>query len=161
MKTQVIAVLFLTIIICLSAFSEEKPKDSKDVMQAPKNTWEIVVNNNLSASDNFKLIDDIINKNYFSFQSKNDDIMRISTKDNFKERIITYIFTLSVKDNSISITGKYTTNYMGGPTYTESQEESFKKISKRGMKGSTHEETFAKMQSFALLLGNNLKYIAE
>ncbi len=161
MKTKIIGLLFLIATLSLSVIAKEEPKGSKDEIQAPKGTSEIVVNNNLSTDDNLKLIDDVINNNYLSLQSKVDNTLRISTKKNFKERIVTYIFTVSIKDNAITITGKYTTNYMGGPDYTESQEKSFKKISNTGTKNSIQHENFAQMQSFALLLGNNLKYIAD
>jgi hypothetical protein len=159
MKTKEIAILFLIIMSSLLASSKEKPKGSEK--EAPKKTWKIVVNNNLSADDNYKLIDNILTKKAIIVKARDNinNTMVISTKNNFKEKIVTYLLTLSVKDNSISVNGKYSTNIFVGPVYDVKSDKSFSVISNRGMKGSVSRETFAKMQAFALLLGSNLEYI--
>jgi len=163
MKTKVIVILSVIVLSGMLAYSKEKQTGSEKEMQAPKRTEKIVVHNNLSADNNYKLIDNILAKNAIIVNAKdnNSNTMKISIKNNFREKIVTYLLTLSVEDNKIDIAGKYSTNISVGPIYDEKSDKSFSKISNKGMKGSVKQETFHKMQSFALLLGKNLEYIAE
>jgi FlaG/FlaF family flagellin (archaellin) len=159
MKSRKIAFLFLIFMCSLSVFA----KDSNKEMQAPRGAWKIVVKNNLSADRNDALIDSILAKKNFYVQSKDAQLnsIRASNKNNFKKKIVTYLLTIIIKDNSISVTGKYSTNISVGPKYDQKTEASFKKISNKGIKRAISQETFAKMQSFALLLGSNLEYITN
>jgi len=160
MKAKEIASLFLFIMSSLLVYAKEIPKDSDKEMNAPKGTWKIVVNNNLSVADNYKLIDNILSKKAIIVYAKdnNNGTMEISIKNIFKEKIVTYLLTLTVRDNTVDISGRYSTNISVGPVYDEKSDQSFSKISNNGMKGSVKRETFTKMQSFALLLGGNLEY---
>ena len=161
METRKIAILLLIIMCSFLLYAKENPKDSGKENQAPNKTWKIIVNNNLPADENFKLIDNVLEKNAIIVNAKESNTMKISTKNNFRDKIVTYLLTLSIKDNAIDISGKYSTNISVGPIYDEKSDKSFSKISNRGMKGSVKQETFYKMQSFALLLGKNLEYVAE
>jgi len=163
MKTKEIALLFLLINCSLLAFAKEKSKESDKEIQAPKNAWKIVVHNDLSAANNDKMIDNILSKKAIIVQVKDtmNFPVKISIKNNFKKKIVTYLLTLSVKDKTVDISGKYSTNISVGPVYDEKVEKSFSKISNSGMKGSVKRETFAKMQSFALLIGSKLEYVTN
>jgi hypothetical protein len=161
MKTRKIAILFLINMCSFLVYAKENPNDSGKDAQAPNKTWKIIVNNNYPADENLKLIGNVLEKNAIIVNAKDNHTMKISIKNNFKEKIVTYLLTLAVRDNAIDIAGKYSTNISVGPIYDEKSDKSFSKISNKGMKGSVSRETFSKMQSFALLLGSNLEYITE
>ena len=161
MKTKKIAFLFLMFLGSFSVYAKDKQMEKE--MTAPKGAWKIVVKNNLSAVKNDALIDSIIDVNDFMVQSKDPqlNLIRASNKNNFKKKIVTYLYNIIVIDNSITISGKFSTDISVGPKYNAKSEATFSKISNRGIKGAIHHETFSKLQSFAHLLGHNLEYITN
>ena len=160
MKSRKIAFLFLIFMCSLSVFANN---NSNKEMQAPRGTWKIVVKNNLSADKNDAMTDSIQIAKSFILQSSDtkSNVIKIATKNNFKKKIVTYLYTISVNDKSITITGLFSTNIAVGPKYDSITEAKFKRISNKGIKGAIHQETFTKMQSFAGLLGENLEYVTE
>src|ERR1035437_4627792 len=102
MKSRKIAFLFLIFICSLSVYAKD---NSNKEMRAPKGAWKIVVKNNLSADKNDALVDSIQVAKSFILQSsdKKTNIIKISTKNNFKKKIVTYLYDISVNDKSIVV----------------------------------------------------------
>lgn len=163
MKTKEIAILFLIILNSLLVSAKVTAKASNKEMQIPNKAWEIIINNDLTAGDNFKMLDNIISKQVYIVQEKDNKnyIIKVSTKDNFRKKIITYFLILSIKDKEITITGKYKTNILTGPPYDDKKLASFRIIKNSGFKWCIRRKAFSTLRSFALLLGSNLKYIAD
>jgi hypothetical protein len=163
MKSRKIAFLFLIFMCSLSVYAKDNTKGSNKEMRAPRETWKIVVKNNLSADKNDALVDSIQVAKSFILQSsdKQTNTVKVATKNNFKKKIVTYLYTISINDKSITVTGLFSTNIAVGPKYDSITEAKFKRISNKGIKGAIHQETFGKMQSLAALLGKNLEYVTS
>jgi hypothetical protein len=163
MKTKVITLFLLIVAGSLLGYAKGKPKDLAKEMKVPKKTWEIVVKNNLSVDKNFALVDTALVNEFLFIRSKDKtgNIIKISTKANFKKSVVTYLFTLAIKDNSITVTGKYSRNILLALNYDDKAEASFSKISYDGLKGNIHQTTFEKMLSFARLLGKDFEFVKD
>jgi hypothetical protein len=163
MKTKVITLFLLIVMGSLSVYAKEKPKDLAKEMNVPKQTWKIVVKNNLSVDQNIALVDTALVNEFLFIRAKDKtgNILKVATKANFKKFVVTYLFTLEIKDHAITVTGKYSKNLLLALNYDEKAEASFSKISYRGFKGAMPQATFTKMLSFSRLLGKDFEYVKD
>lgn len=109
MKAIKIMIVFFMIVCNFSAFAEGKTKDKENEIQAPKKAWKIIIKNNLSTDDNFALVGRILIENDYTIDKKDKEFGTIETAKSkiFKNRAGSYLLNISVKNNVITLTGKW------------------------------------------------------
>lgn len=130
--------------------------------EIPKKAYKIIIKNSLSAEENFNLAGKTLIDNDYIIENKDKDFGTIKTgkKEIFKSRVGSFVINISVKENSISLTGQWSAdielNFGGAKSTNE-----LYKLEYKGLPGDTRLAAFKKMNEFALKLGTDIQYITN
>ncbi|KIA92901.1 hypothetical protein OA93_22770 [Flavobacterium sp. KMS] len=122
------------------------------IQDPPKKTWKILVKNNKTAEENFKMIGQTLIENNYSIEKKDKEFLFIQTSPkNLQKLNASYFLNFTFKDNLIILSGmsKMNISINFGSITTESN---YEKIINKGMRGSIMKESFNEMLQFATLL---------
>lgn len=126
--------------------------------EIPKKAYKIIIKNTLTADENFNLVGRTLADNDFTIESKDKEFGMIKTGIKPNGRFSqTFFYTFAIKQNEIAISGQWSVNAsmnFGGAT----AENSFWKIE---YTNGEFKRVFNSMNTFALKLGSDLKYITE
>ena len=124
-------------------------RDPKSGKLIPKKTYKILVKNELTADENFKLVGQTLTSNDFVVDVKDKEYRTIKTfplsMDN-TTRGLRLVFI--IRDHEISVSGEATLATLSQPV-------------KNRVGGAFLQKCFNRMRDFVLKLGNNLQYVAE
>lgn len=158
--------LLFAMVVCVGAMAQSqddiyytKKESSPEI---PKKTWKIIVKNNLSASDNFRLAGQKLIEDDFTIEKKDADFYQLkSSARQIKGINGQYFLKIIASDNQIIVTGEVKVNVEINFGYATSTDDLWDRIENKGMKGSPIRKSFEQMNDFALKLGGEISYFTD
>lgn len=154
-----ILIIFALIALNFTGYCQNVKHDMAGI---PKKTNKIIINNSLTAEENYIHVGKTLVKNGYGLKTSNKDFGIFETEPKNMKRAgnVLCIFNVSISDSNIVLTGKYYEGISSGMGYTRI-EAKYEVIKYWGRGVPYVNNYFYEMMDIAHKLGDNFKYVIE